>query len=105
MARNTGRTVYLRTDGRWANKANDALKASDLHDTQDEARAQANQMLADAGIITKTDAKEIVKGLDQISHAMGEGGVASTTIRNDLAKGSPLFRPPLSEMERAEQGA
>ncbi len=49
MARNTGRTVYLRSDGRWANKANDALKASDLHDTQDEARAQANQMLADAG--------------------------------------------------------
>ncbi|MEO7635241.1 MAG: FAD-dependent oxidoreductase [Sphingomicrobium sp.] len=41
-------------------------------------------------------AGDVVHGLDQISHAMGEGGVAATTIRNDLAKDSPLFRPPLS---------
>ena len=31
-------------------------------------------------------AGDVVIGLDQISHAMGEGGVAATTIRNDLAK-------------------
>ena len=37
-------------------------------------------------------AGDVVKGLDQISHAMGEGGVASTTIRNDLAKAAPLLR-------------
>ena len=37
-------------------------------------------------------AGDVVKGLDQISHAMGEGGVAATTIRNDLAKRSPLLR-------------
>jgi thioredoxin reductase (NADPH) len=37
-------------------------------------------------------AGDVVKGLDQISHAMGEGGVAATTIRNDLAKQSPLLR-------------
>ena len=37
----------------------------------------------------------MVHGLDQISHAMGEGGQAATTIRNDLAAKSPLFRPPL----------
>ena len=37
-------------------------------------------------------AGDIVLGLDQISHAMGEGGVASTTIRNDLAKQRPLRR-------------
>jgi thioredoxin reductase (NADPH) len=37
-------------------------------------------------------AGDVVLGLDQISHAMGEGGVASTTIRNDLAKASPLRR-------------
>jgi len=30
-------------------------------------------------------AGDVVIGLDQISHAMGEGGVAATTIRNDLA--------------------
>ncbi|MEO6581125.1 MAG: NAD(P)/FAD-dependent oxidoreductase [Sphingomicrobium sp.] len=37
-------------------------------------------------------AGDVVLGLDQISHAMGEGGVASTTIRNDLAKQQPLRR-------------
>jgi thioredoxin reductase (NADPH) len=40
-------------------------------------------------------AGDVVHGLDQISHAMGEGGQAATTIRNDLAAQSPLFRPPL----------
>ena len=38
-------------------------------------------------------AGDVVKGLDQISHAMGEGGVAATTIRNDLASSTPLLRP------------
>ncbi len=37
-------------------------------------------------------AGDLVLGLDQISHAMGEGGVAATTIRNDLAKVTPLLR-------------
>jgi thioredoxin reductase (NADPH) len=37
-------------------------------------------------------AGDVVLGLDQISHAMGEGGVAATTIRNDLAAESPLLR-------------
>lgn len=37
-------------------------------------------------------AGDVVLGLDQISHAMGEGGVAATTIRNDLARRTPLFR-------------
>ena len=37
-------------------------------------------------------AGDVVIGLDQISHAMGEGGVAATTIRNDLAKRRPLIR-------------
>jgi thioredoxin reductase (NADPH) len=39
-------------------------------------------------------AGDVVLGLDQISHAMGEGGVAATTIRNDLAKRRPLLRRP-----------
>ena len=38
-------------------------------------------------------AGDVVLGLDQISHAMGEGGVAATTIRNDLAERSPILRP------------
>ncbi len=37
-------------------------------------------------------AGDVVIGLDQISHAMGEGGVAATTIRNDLAKERPFLR-------------
>lgn len=37
-------------------------------------------------------AGDVVAGLDQISHAMGEAGVAATTIRNDLAALSPLQR-------------
>ena len=50
-------------------------------------------------------AGDVVKGLDQISHAMGEGGVASTTIRNDLAKEQPLLRESTDEMERAAEGS
>jgi thioredoxin reductase (NADPH) len=41
-------------------------------------------------------AGDVVLGLDQISHAMGEGGVAATTIRNDLAKERPILRERLS---------
>lgn len=37
-------------------------------------------------------AGDVVLGLDQISHAMGEGGVAATTIRNDLASRAPILR-------------
>ncbi len=41
-------------------------------------------------------AGDVVLGLDQISHAMGEGGVAATTIRNDLAKERPIIREQLT---------
>ena len=37
-------------------------------------------------------AGDLVIGLDQISNAMGQGGIAATTIRNDLAKEEPLLR-------------
>lgn len=37
-------------------------------------------------------AGDVVIGLDQISHAMGEAGVAATTLRNDLAKDQPPRR-------------
>ncbi len=37
-------------------------------------------------------AGDVVKGLDQISHAMGEAGVAATTIRNLLSERKPLWR-------------
>jgi thioredoxin reductase (NADPH) len=55
-------------------------------------------------------AGDVVHGLDQISHAMGEGGQAATTIRNDLAAKRPLRRDPVipadsdNERERIETG-
>lgn len=37
-------------------------------------------------------AGDVVKGLDQISNAMGQAGVASTTIRNMLGAQRPIWR-------------
>lgn len=47
-------------------------------------------------------AGDVVHGLDQISHAMGEGGQAATTIRNDLAAKTPLLREPVVLPEEGE---
>ncbi|HEX6784641.1 MAG TPA: NAD(P)/FAD-dependent oxidoreductase [Sphingomicrobium sp.] len=49
-------------------------------------------------------AGDVVHGLDQISHAMGEGGVAATTIRNDLCARKPLLRECGQELVDAEDG-
>lgn len=49
-------------------------------------------------------AGDVVHGLDQISHAMGEGGVAATTIRNDLCAQEPRWREPVNELVDAEDG-
>lgn len=38
-------------------------------------------------------AGDVAKGLDQISHAMGEAAVAATAIRNDMAGSRDLSRP------------
>ena len=50
-------------------------------------------------------AGDVVHGLDQISHAMGEGGVAATTIRNDLCTKDPRWREPTADMEKAAEGS
>ena len=50
-------------------------------------------------------AGDVVIGLDQISHAMGEGGVAATTIRNDLCAREPRWRETTEETEKAEEGS
>jgi thioredoxin reductase (NADPH) len=50
-------------------------------------------------------AGDVVIGLDQISHAMGQGGVAATAIRNELHDREPLWRKPLQEVEKAESGS
>jgi thioredoxin reductase (NADPH) len=50
-------------------------------------------------------AGDVVIGLDQISHAMGQGGVAATAIRNDLCSKEPRWRKPVRKMEQAEIGS
>ncbi len=75
-------------------------------DTHTDLAEQVGATIADDGTLPvdthqRTDvpglyaAGDVVLGLDQISHAMGEGGVAATTIRNDLAKERPIIREHL----------
>jgi thioredoxin reductase (NADPH) len=52
-------------------------------------RVDAHQRTSVPGLYAAGD---VVIGLDQISHAMGEAGVSATAIRNDLAQRSPLRR-------------
>jgi len=77
-------------------------------DTHTELAQQVGAEIAEDGTLPVDDhqrtnipglyaAGDVVLGLDQISHAMGEGGVAATTIRNDLAKEKPIIRELLKE--------
>jgi thioredoxin reductase (NADPH) len=50
-------------------------------------------------------AGDVVIGLDQISHSMGQGGVAATTIRNDLCARQPHWREPPQDLEDAGSGS
>jgi len=65
-------------------------------------RVDAHQRTSVPGLYAAGD---VVIGLDQISHAMGEGGVAATTIRNDLAEKNPLLRAPVEEAGNAASGS
>jgi hypothetical protein len=49
MSKGRNRTVSRRPDGTWANKRNDADRASSLHDTQKEAVDAARRMLENQG--------------------------------------------------------
>ena len=49
MSKPQDRTVYRRQDGDWANKRNDASRASRVHDTQAAANAAAKEMLKNQG--------------------------------------------------------
>lgn len=59
MAVNTGRTVYFRSDGNWANKSNDSLRVFGIHITQEFAADEARAMLQAASGGTLT-----IRGLD-----------------------------------------
>lgn len=49
MSKPQDRSVFQRDDGQWANKRNDADKASSLHRTQAEANSAAREMLQNQG--------------------------------------------------------
>jgi len=49
MSKGRDRTVYRRNDGKWANKRNDADKASSVHKTQKDAIEAARVMLENQG--------------------------------------------------------
>lgn len=49
MSKDRDRMVYQRDDGKWANKRNDASKASSVHNTQKEANSSARKMLKNQG--------------------------------------------------------
>ncbi len=56
MSRKNDRMVYKTKDGEWANKKNNAGKASSLHSTQKAAEDAARKMLKNQGggeLITK----------------------------------------------------
>ncbi len=74
-------------------------------DTHTELAQQVEAELKDGNVVVDSHqrtsvpglyaAGDVVIGLDQISHAMGEGGVAATTMRNDLAQEKPIIREHL----------
>ncbi len=74
-------------------------------DTHTELAQQVGAELKEGNVVVDTHqrtnvpglyaAGDVVIGLDQISHAMGEGGVAATTMRNDLSKEKPIIREQL----------
>ena len=49
MSKDQDRTVYKRSDGKWANKRNDTGRASSLHDTQGGAAEEARRNLGNQG--------------------------------------------------------
>lgn len=93
--------IRLAVDG--ASIRVDSLYPALGSDTRSELAAMVGAKMSDEGCLMvdahqRTSvpglyaAGDVVLGLDQISHAMGEGGVAATTIRNDLARQMPLRR-------------
>ncbi len=49
MSKGRDRTIYRTSNGKWANKRNDAGKSSSIHDTQQNAINSARTMLGNQG--------------------------------------------------------
>ena len=91
--RDTARRAHLRHASirRWARVIRSELAvAAGAKASEDGClEVDAHQRTSVPGLFAAGD---VVKGLDQISHAMGEAGVAATTIRNVLDEAAPLRR-------------
>jgi thioredoxin reductase (NADPH) len=71
-------------------------------DCSDEGciRVDSHQSTSIPGLFAAGD---VVLGLDQISHAMGEAGVAATAMRNRLAQSGPLLFSGLAAPQACEE--
>lgn len=69
MSKGRDRTVYRRDDGQWANKRNDADRASSLHRTQKDAEGAARDMLRrqGGGELTTKGRDGRIRGKDTIA--------------------------------------
>jgi thioredoxin reductase (NADPH) len=72
-----------------------AMVGADLSN-DDCVKVDSHQRTSVPGLYAAGD---VVIGLDQISHAMGEGGVAATTIRNDLNAIEPRWRCAIQDIK------
>ena len=69
MSKGRDRTIYRRSDGLWANKRNDADRASSLHRTQGEADLSAREMLRNqgGGEVTTVGRDNLIRSKDTIT--------------------------------------
>ena len=69
MSKGSDRTVYRRDDGQWANKRNDADKASSVHDKQGDAEKAAREMLRNqgGGELTTMGRDRLIRSKDTIA--------------------------------------
>ena len=69
MSKGRDRTVYRRDDGSWANKRNDADRASSVHSNQNAAEGAARGMLKrqGGGELTTKGRDGLIRSKDTIS--------------------------------------
>ena len=69
MSKDRDRMVYRRPDGRWANKRNDAERASSVHNTQRDAldAAKANLHNQGGGELTTKGRDGLIRSKDTVA--------------------------------------
>lgn len=87
MSKNTGRTVYLRSDGLWANKSNDSLRASSTRVLRTVAADEARRMLQaqGGGILTIKNEYGIVLSREVVEQRLSHSNRILDTVDQILA--------------------